>query len=224
MIWPRWRRVLRVGSSGCGSPATAPHIWQVNPFRSKTKARVSFEMALSNAGLGAGSRRRYWPGFRSSRSLCVRIWKPSSVLSSRTRRAHSVIPPAISRSSFESIVRPMFWRKWARRFSRAPMRSSGDEVLSGGFQKDRRNSTPNCCSHGGWEGVSNLTIGRRFAADEFPAIGEPLNAGHHANSEPWHPDEIGRWGFVRNAHAIHSKSSPGFFGAGGAEVGAAMLL
>ena len=36
--------------AGLGSPATAPHIWQVKPFRSRTNARVSLEMLSANVG------------------------------------------------------------------------------------------------------------------------------------------------------------------------------
>jgi len=140
MMWPRWRRVFLVESYGWDSPATAPHIWQVKPLRSKTSALSSFEMLLSNAGCGLLFSNRYSPGFKSLRSLWVRIWYPSSFLNSRTRRAHSLFP-AISLSSSDVMILPIFSRKCARSLARIPMRfgvSSGGVKMRGGCGFARR--------------------------------------------------------------------------------------
>jgi len=79
-ICPIWRRTLRP-VAGSISPGVSPHIWHVNPFRSKTSARSFAEILLEKTTgdfpVGA-SFSMYWPGFSPALSLCVRIAQPSS--------------------------------------------------------------------------------------------------------------------------------------------------
>ncbi len=73
-ICPIVSLIVRVGWKGSGSPAPAPHIWQVKPLRSSTRARNSFEIPPLIAGMRFDVSNRYCPGFKSARSLCVNTW------------------------------------------------------------------------------------------------------------------------------------------------------
>lgn len=119
LIWPIWSRVF-LPSKGCTSPAAIPHIWQVKPFLSRTCALVSFDMVRAKEGRIFVSTSRYWPGRKSLLSLCVTIFMPSSLRSSLTRLAHSLLLPDASRMSSDSNTSPTCWSKKAFIFFRAP--------------------------------------------------------------------------------------------------------
>ena len=52
MIWPMCSRVFRLASYGWGSPATAPHIWQVKPLRSRAIGPCFLDISRAKAGWG----------------------------------------------------------------------------------------------------------------------------------------------------------------------------
>ncbi len=89
LMCPRWSRTLRP-VAGSISPGVRPHIWQVNPLRSKTSARSLAEMPRSNLmGFSGGSSvSTYCPGFRQVTSWCVTIFQPSC---SRSTELFSVV-------------------------------------------------------------------------------------------------------------------------------------
>lgn len=106
-------------SEGCMSPAAIPHIWQVKPFLSKTKARVSLDIFLPNEGSSFVSIKTYCPGFKLLRSLWVTIFIPSSFLNSLILLAHS-LEPATFLSLLESSVLPTFAKKNSLSFAFEP--------------------------------------------------------------------------------------------------------
>ncbi len=81
------------------SPAAIPHMRQVKPLRSKTRARVAaltLRANLTGGFSGGNATSRYSPGLRSAESLFDMICHPSSSRSSRRRRPYWPCPPLAS--------------------------------------------------------------------------------------------------------------------------------
>src|ERR1019366_8011548 len=72
--------------------------------------------------------------------------------------------------------------------------------------------------------IADLPICIRLFTRKPPLRREPLDEGHHRNSQPGHSNEVPVRGGVSNGMAVYPEFSPGPLCPCGAEIRAAMLL